>query len=302
MHDGQRTRGDPSTIRVEDVLTVDLPDDEWIDRQYLGQVFANPRKYLTPRGIRARREAERALDEQHESVLARRCKQTGLLVAFTLLISAVIAAAVLAEEADRHYAGQERARHAITGVEALGAFTVRQSHSPEAGRGTPATAAAVPDVDTQAPSSPAAEPAPATHHNATDTSTSAEAATSSAGTTRDSRIAPRTGSASQQPTSQAPGKLDTVRRFYRLMATAPSDALGMLGPNLLGDGPGNLLDAWRALEDVRVHKLSLRADGSVLAVLTMSRPDGQRVRVTQVLRFAGEQIIDHVQLLSAQHF
>lgn len=313
MHDGQRTRGDQSTVRVDDVLTVDLPDDGFVDREYLGRVFADPQKYLTPRPIQARREAERALQRQSESVLARRCKQTGLLVSVTLLITAVVAAAVLAGGPKHPQVQPADAADGITGVEALGAFTVTRHPSADTQQQTP-TNSTTPEtpVNNAAPSPTRTttrepEPSRTTQHNqpaADDAATSAAASgttgENAAGTTT-SRAEPSRIEPSATPTTEPSDKLDAVRRFYNLVTTSPVEALGMLAPALLDGGPGKLLDAWQSLDDVRIQKLSERPDGSVLAVLTMLRPDGQRVRVTQVLHFAGD-AIDHVQLLSAQHF
>lgn len=303
MHDGRRTRGDTSTVRVEDVLTADLPDDEYIDREYLGQVFQDPAKYLTRHGMRASRAAEEVLNNRAESILARRSKQVGLVAAVTVLISSVVTAAVLAQRPDPGQVVREAAPRAITGVEALGAFTAQRGHESMAESPAPSTTTPVTrDSSTGVPSAPATNPAPETSAEVPATGTTAGTSRSGVDNTRDTPSRDtRSESLSRQATAEASGKLNAARRFYRLVATTPSDALGMLAPSLLGTGPGKLLDAWRGLHDVQVEQLHERADGSVLAVVTMVRPDGTRIRVTQLLHFARGKVIDHVQLLSAQH-
>src|SRR5699024_10700067 len=122
MRDGRHARGGMSTLEFEDVVTVDLPDDGYVDRDFLREVFRDPQTYLPPRRRRMRDLEDRP--RKTESLLIRRAKLTGLLTAVTALIGAVVAAAVLAERPTRGSSTENRRQHSVTGVDALGAFTI----------------------------------------------------------------------------------------------------------------------------------------------------------------------------------
>lgn len=103
--------------------------------------------------------------------------------------------------------------------------------------------------------------------------------------------------------AQSASKVDVVRSFYRLVDNAPRQALSLLDPVLAGDQADNLVDAWAGMEDVKVTQVTQRADGAVLAVVTMADPEGGHLRITQLLKLADpiRPLITGVTLLSAEH-
>lgn len=81
---------------------------------------------------------------------------------------------------------------------------------------------------------------------------------------------------------------------------APHDCTGpvslAVATHLVCSQPNGLVQ-----ETARGFMPQERIDGSVLAVVAMHHPDGSLVRMTQLFDFSPGGIIDHVQLLSAQH-
>ena len=326
MRDGRHTRGGMSTLEFEDVVTVDLPDDGYVDRGFLRDVFRDPHTYLPLRRRRVPRDLE-DLPREVESALARRAKLAGLVTAVTALIGAVVAAAVLAERPTRGSGTGDSPQRSVTGIDALGAFTIAEASrlgnigsasGAEASttRAQPARSRATPQNSDAQP----AEPAESSDPGSTTTSEPAisqedhgESTAGSAGTgnTTEGTSAPATApgarsadarnSVARTSPSQVTGKLETVRRFYSLVGSSPDQALGMLAPGLLGNALNELRAAWRSLEDVEVRDVRERPDGSVLADVTMRHADGTQVRMTQLFDFTSGGLIDHVQLLSAQH-
>lgn len=323
MQDGRHARGGMSTLEFEDVITVDLPDDGYVDRGFLRDVFRDPQTYLPPRRRRVRDLED--LPREMESLLVRRAKLTGLLTAVTALIGAVVAAAVLAERPTRDSSAENAPRHSVTDVDALGAFTIADAGRLGGAGRTPGTGASTSrtepprsrvtpeqrepqtagQVESSDPGSAAASgPATDDEHGSATSSTSSGSTTegtSELATASDARSADRRSRAAQPESGSAAGKLETVRRFYSLVRSSPEKALGMLAPGLLGNALNELRAVWRSLDGVRVLDVRERPDGSVLAVVTMRHPDGSLVRMTQLFGFSSGGLIDRVQLLSAQH-
>src|SRR5699024_1568853 len=88
MHHSRHARGRSSRLEFEDVITVDLPDDGHVDRQYLRAVFRNPHHYLPARRRRSRY-LDTPLRTRGEHPIARRAKQAGLLASISALVCAV---------------------------------------------------------------------------------------------------------------------------------------------------------------------------------------------------------------------
>ena len=75
-----------------------------------------------------------------------------------------------------------------------------------------------------------------------------------------------------------------TRHFYDSLASAPDEALAMLGGGLRGGRTDELTDAFARVDAVTVHRLGVMPDGMVQAVITVTRSDSRRYRVTQLLR------------------
>ncbi|MPY77000.1 MAG: hypothetical protein GEV04_00615 [Actinophytocola sp.] len=202
--------------------------------------------------------------EEPETTVARVAKLTGLVIAVALLCGSLVTAVFL----DRHRTAASqtpRPEQEITGIAALAAFATT-AQPPEVGTRVTERAVTVP-VDDAASSAPQTTSNPATR-----VSTQAEIG-------------------------------GFVRDFYHRFTDGPDDALAMLGGNLLDSRPDVLADALRVIDAVTVHRVSVGPDGLVRAVITMTRADSQRYRVTHLLRVeAGPPaLITEARLLSAQH-
>lgn len=306
MHDGRHARGDTSTLEFEDVITVDLPDDGYVDHEHLREIFREPRTYLPLRRRRAARDLE-DLPREVESRFAHRAKITSLLAAATILIGAVIAAAILAEQPVRGAPPEGDTERFVTGVDALGAFTALEAGTlpgtSESSTSTPAPAHPVSEDSTSTASLPQS-PTAATEPDKLSESPVASRASStttvpqgSSSVARSADTGERSAAATDNPT---PSNSDVVRRFYQHVANSPEQALRMLAPRLLGNRTGELRRAWRSFADARVVEITERPHGAVCAIVTVRQPDGTRKRLTQLFDFADQGLIDHVQLLSAQ--
>lgn len=91
-----------------------------------------------------------------------------------------------------------------------------------------------------------------------------------------------------------------VEHFYQLLPTAPTEAFGLLSPDLLDGDLGEFLRSWSTVDRLEVLELAERGD-EILAVVRMQLADGGTLRVQQLLSVADEprQIVG-VELLSAQ--
>lgn len=255
-HERRRDTGAPDSLRIEELISPEILDSEMVDREYLTQVFREPRKYLPPPRVRTRTEPQR----EPESRGAKLAKLTGLTMAGTLLVGAVVASSLVTRERDQSAAPVSPAPPQITGAAALGGFA--SDGAPQERRGGNA-AGRVQATTTPAPHSPVAQTQPP-----------ASGATS----------APE-GSAPAEPTTPEPteaDKLSVVNEFYRRVDSAPEKALDLLSPALAGEA-GDLVRAWSTMRQVHVIETQVQPDGSVLAVVLMRRDDGTRLRVTQQL-------------------
>ncbi|MDQ0377456.1 hypothetical protein [Amycolatopsis thermophila] len=253
-HERHRTRM-PDALRVEELISPEILDNEMVDREYLTQVFREPRKYLPPPRGRVKAEPVR----EPESRGAKFAKLTGLTMAGTLLVGAVVASSVVSRGRDGAAAPLSPAPPQITGVAALGGFASggapEQGGAPAADHTRPSTSATaqVPVTQTQPmPVGPAASAEPPSPVTTTPEVTDAE-------------------------------KLDVVNEFYRRVESAPERALDLLSPALAGDEAGDLVRVWSTMRDVQVLETHVQPDGSVRAVVLMRRDDGTRLRVTQQL-------------------
>ncbi|MFB9727878.1 hypothetical protein [Haloechinothrix salitolerans] len=263
--------------RIEDVFSERVLSDPNVDRDYLNALLHDPSPLRVPEpggpdhSVDA--PAEDTVWEEPETTAARVAKLTGLVLAVALLCGALVAAVFL--DRYRTAARQAPPERQITGIAALAGFAMTTS--------------------------PHAETAPVTQRaNPVRRSDAATAPTQSA------TESGNTPSATPEPTLRANTDDDSgafVRDFYRSVTEEPEDALGMLGGSLLDGQPDALSDALRFIDTVTVHRVSVRPDGLVRAVITVTRADSQRYRVTHLLRVeAGPPaLITEARLLSAQH-
>src|SRR5699024_9169751 len=250
MHHRRHARGRSSRLEFEDVITVDLPDDGHVDRQYLRAVFRNPHHYLPARRRRSRY-LDTPLRTRGEHPIARRAKQAGLLASISALVCAVITAAVLIEHPTRSNTAQgeqERTRNNIT---ALGAFTTAESQHPDGTNGPAARAPQATRPEETTPGSDHADHPRGSHRNhprreshSTATATDGTEATDeptpagNTGTTPSTQTtsasgATDSGAAHSHTTadSGADSRIDTVREFYSRTTSAPGQAARLLIPN-----------------------------------------------------------------------
>jgi hypothetical protein len=276
VHDRRRSRRTPDALTVEDLLSAQVFDIELVDDEYLTDATREPRKFLPPPRVHAKRVATPA--REPESRLSKVAKLAGLTTAASLLVGAVVASSVLTRERPEQAGDAAPAAPQITGAAALGGFVPGSSgKAPSAGTvRRPAQAAVtssqVPIAETQRAAAPASSAAAST-----------------------------TNSTPQQPSDSE--KLAVVKEFYHRMVSArPEDALSMLTPDLAGDEPGDLVRAWSSMSEVDVNEVEVQADGSVRAVVTMLQHDGTKLRITQVLSLAAGTagIISQAALLSAE--
>ncbi|WP_116112178.1 hypothetical protein [Amycolatopsis ruanii] len=274
-HERRRAIRTPDALRVEELISPEILDNEMVDREYLTQVFREPRKYLPPPRVRTRTEPRR----EPESRGAKLAKLTGLTMAGTLLVGAVVASSLLSRGRDQSAAPASSATPQITGAAALGGFASGGAPDEQHGGRTPghpqlnlAPAAQVPVTQTQAP---AAGVTSAPEGSAAPTTTTPELTDAE--------------------------KLAVVNEFYRRVDSAPEKALDLLSPALAGEEAGDLVRAWSTMRQVEVTQADVQPDGSVLAVVLMRRDDGTRLRVTQQLGLdeAGRSISEAV-LLAAE--
>ncbi|OZM74952.1 hypothetical protein CFN78_01760 [Amycolatopsis antarctica] len=277
--------------RLEDVIDSELAEDDMVDDEYLREVFAEPRKYLPPPRSRSAREPE-GPPREPESPLARRSKLVGLVLAAALLSGSIVGAALIA---DQRSEGSVQAADPdeIVGAAALGVF-------------------AAPDGPDAPPPVPPAAPDPAppttTVPVSADTPQVPQPADPGPGAPAEGN-----GPAAPVPSGQS-GRADLdrpssgdhlslVREFYRLVSANPQEALALLAPDLRADQPGELVRAWSSMASVTLSEARLRGDGSVLAVVMMVQPDGEKLRVTQLLSFddGPQHLISQARLLSAQN-
>ena len=282
-----------NTVPVEELIDPELLEDDMVDREYLREVFREPRKYLPPPRPRSARKGQEPPREP-ESVLARRSKLVGLMLAGTLLSGSIVGAALIAEQRAETGGSGARGSNEIVGAAALGVFAAP----------TPAPGA-TPAVPPGPPSS-----APPATSTATSSGKTAERAPGNAAAPPPSATNPGATSSAAVPAGRGdfgrlgPGdRIALVREFYRLVGSSPQDALELLTPELRADQPGELVRAWSSMESITLTDARLRGDGSVLAVVMMVQPDGEELRVTQLLNFADgtEPLISQARLLSAQH-
>lgn len=335
MQHGRHARGSASQLEFEDVITVDLPDDGYVDRTYLRAVFRDPYNYLPPRSRRYRHCTYPYA--VRESIRTRRAKQGGLLAAIGALVCAVVTAAMMAEHPARSTAAeQQRTRSDIA---ALGAFTVANSTETSHPGSTPThaesgTSAGTPTAETtddrgnptgaHGPRSRQRTDTTRRHNDAVGTDGVGTDGAGADGTDADGpdtdatdTSAPATSTSTSSPDSTSEGtgradipssganasesdRVETVREFYREAADSPADAAQLLVPALLSEGLETLRTSWQSLTSVHVADVHEREDGTVRATLTVHEPDGTQLHLTQLFSFAESGLIGHIQLLSAQ--
>lgn len=316
MQHGRHARGRTSQLEFEDVITVDLPDDGYVDRSYLRAVFRDPHNYLPTRSRRSHR-SNNILNER-ESILARRAKQSGLFTAIVALVCAVVTAAAMAEHPNRNNTAAANQNRTVEDITALGAFTATSSDKPSHTRSSATRSQSEPSreevtkrttrdrgdsPDEQHGAHSQQHRGPAGQHH--DTTTTDDADTSgetdeSTKMSNGSGTTERAGNPSSERTSRQSEGIQTVQEFYDRAVDSPEDAAALLVPNLLGEGLEMLSTTWDSLTGVHVANVHERADGTVQATLTVHQPDGTQLHLTQLFSFAESGLIGHIQLLSAQ--
>lgn len=260
-HERRRTRT-PDELRVEELISPEILDNEMVDREYLTRVLRDPRKHLPPPRQRSKDDAEPL--REPESRGAKLAKLTGLSVAGALLVGAVVVSSVLHEDGGASAAPPSPAPPRITGVAALGGFAAGDPGSPGHGGGS------------------AGHAQPTTSAHAPETGdTPLMAGQQSAGSTASAPGTTAPGGATAGLTDA--DRVALVTEFYRRVESDPQQALELLTPALAGDAAGDLVRTWGSMRDVVVLDTRVQPDGSVLAVVLMRRTDGAELRVTQQL-------------------
>ncbi|MPY97416.1 MAG: hypothetical protein GEU97_05355 [Actinophytocola sp.] len=259
--------------RIEDVFSERVLSDPNVDRDYLNELLHDPSPLRvpeppTPPG------PENVVRDELESATARVAKLTGLVIAVALLCGSLVTAVFL----DRHRTTAREAQppeRQITGIAALAGFAMTTPPPVETAPVTERAATIPTDDEATTPAEP------------DDATTSGPSTTSEPAT----------------PVSTADDVDAFVRDFYDRVTAGPDDALPLLGGNLLDAKPDVLIDALRRIDAVAVHRVSVRPDGLVRAVVTVTRANAQRYRVTHLLRVeAGPPaLITEARLLSSQH-
>jgi len=285
VHDRQRTRREPAdAVRVEDVIPAEILNDKRVDREYLEQVFREPQKFLPPRAKPEPRPEPVQPPQESESRFARRAKLVGLVAAGVLVAGSIVTASMLTNEHRAQGPAEPSGVRQITGAAALGGFAVPEPPS-SSSQGRIRSPRPQPKTHTPAPAS---ETGPTGGDSATTPSTPQSADTAT----------PSQGSSTTTPDA----KLAAVKSFYAMVDVDPQGALAMLKPLLAGEEPGNLVRAWSSMGAVQVEDARVQPDGSIIAIVTMVRPDGAHLRVTQLFRVAEDSsgMISDAQLLSTQ--
>ncbi len=272
----QRRGGSTQTPeRIEDVFSERVLSDPNVDRDYLNELLRDPSPLRAPEPAEPNHPAEHVVRDEPESTTARIAKLTGLVVAVALLCGSLVTAVFL----DRHRTAARQApppERQITGIAALAGFAITAPPPAETAQ-----------VTERAVTIPTDEEAATTPAESDDVASSAPLATS----------APSTRVSTDDDVDAF------VRAFYDRVTSGPDDALPLLGGSLLGEQPDVLLDALRLIDTVAVHRVSVRPDGLVRAVVTVTRADEQRYRVTHLLRVVAgpPALITEARLLSSQH-
>lgn len=270
VHDRRRTRRSPATLTVNDLLTAEAFDaDDLLGREYPIDSAHESGKFLPPPSVGQRRRVPPP--REPEGRLAKAAKLAGLTTAASLLVGAVVASSLVTRTRSDQTARQNPAPPPITGAAALGGFALQGNGRPLHEESRPP--AAMPP--TKVPTTGANPPAPSSLPVDADAPT------------RD----------------HVDDRVDLVKQFYQRMGSQrPQDALAMLSPEVAGDQPGDLVRAWSSMSKVQVDVARVQPDGSVIAVVTMLRQDGARLRVTQQFGLAGDgdTMISRVVLLSAE--
>lgn len=279
----QRRGGSTQTPeRIEDVFSERVLSDPMVDRDELNALLRDPSPLRVDEPAESAISAEDADDafrDEPESTTARVAKLTGLILAVGLLCGSLVTAAFL----DRHRTAGRQApppERQITGIAALAGFAMT----------TPPPATTAP-VTERAATTP-------TDDTATDTAAPAEAKSGDGPTS-----APPTRSSPATRVGTAEEIDAFIRDFYHRLTEGPDDAFSLLGGSLLEGQPKVLTDALRLVDAVTVHRVSMEPNGLVRAVITVTRADSQRYRVTHLLRVESgpPALITEARLLSAQH-
>jgi hypothetical protein len=282
--DRQRLRRDQNAVRVEDVIPAEiLAGVGQADRDYLEQVFRDPQRFLPPRApdsSESERNAEPGESADPESKFSRRAKLAGLIGAGALVAGAVVVAPMLpgAHRAAPDTTG-DPAPAGFLGAAELGGAAVPQQQSHPA-----------PDANDSPHGVTHEDPVPAVDR--------------SSGAAGARQAPPAAAAPNDRPARSAAEKLAAIERFYASIARHPDDALSLLTPGLAGGAAGELVRTWSSMDaiDLQEQDTRVQPDGSILAVATLQRPDGQLVRVTQLFRVAdGTGLITDAELLSAQY-
>nr|WP_042198862.1 hypothetical protein [Kibdelosporangium sp. MJ126-NF4]CEL23578.1 hypothetical protein [Kibdelosporangium sp. MJ126-NF4]CTQ93114.1 hypothetical protein [Kibdelosporangium sp. MJ126-NF4] len=134
---------------------------------------------------------------------------------------------------------------------------------------------------------------------------SATATVENPGSGRRPAEAKKLAGSSTPPTQAAnttPTDIELVREYYKLLASQPHQAVGLLDGLLRQTDLSHFLDSWSQTRDIRVIDVQPRDDGALLAVVEMILPDGATARVQQLLRVTDGQPkrITGAEILSAQ--
>jgi hypothetical protein len=102
--------------------------------------------------------------------------------------------------------------------------------------------------------------------------------------------------------AEDPINAELVRRYYDLLASQPTQALGLLDGVLRASDLSHFVSSWSQVRDIQVLDVQQRSDGTLLAVVAMALPDGGTARVQQLLTVTKTmpQRITGAEIISAQ--
>ncbi|MEV0678442.1 hypothetical protein AB0I60_18190 [Actinosynnema sp. NPDC050436] len=76
-------------------------------------------------------------------------------------------------------------------------------------------------------------------------------------------------------------QVDVVRHFYELLPAKPAEAALLLTGDLIGTGARDFVASWGGIQAITIESTTLRADGTVRAVVSMQERSGRWMRVEQ---------------------
>jgi hypothetical protein len=99
-----------------------------------------------------------------------------------------------------------------------------------------------------------------------------------------------------------PTDAELVKRYYKLLAERPVQALSLLDGGLRQSDLSQFVNSWTQVRAIEVVDVQKRGDGELLAIVHMMLPDGGKARVQQLLKVSDglPQRITGAEIVAAQ--